>query len=60
MSPQQRHERQIEAIREAARLRARQSPPLTERQIERLAFLIDPTAASRPRIPTAAPLPAAA
>lgn len=60
MTAQQRRERQLEAIREAARQRARQSPPLTERQIERLAFLIDPTAAARPRIPAAAPLPAAA
>jgi membrane glycosyltransferase len=60
MTPQQRRERQLEAIREAARQRARQSPPLTERQIERLVFLIDPLAAARPHTSIAAPLPAAA
>lgn len=58
MTPAERLEQQFAEIRIAARARAALAPPLTERQIERLAFLIEPS------IPVAkagpAPLPAAA
>jgi len=60
MTPAERRERELEAIREAGRRRARRSPPLTAQQIEELAFILAPTYAALPRIPTAAPLPAAA
>jgi hypothetical protein len=60
MTPAERKERELEAIREAGRRRARKSPPLTRRQIERLAFILAPTYAALPRTIQATPLPAAA
>lgn len=53
MTPQQRRERGLAEIRAAGTALARKAPPLTERQIERLAFLIAPTVASAPRQATA-------
>jgi hypothetical protein len=60
VTPADRRERELEAIREAGRRRARRSPPLTAQQIEELAFLLAPTYAALPRTTQAEPLPAAA
>lgn len=50
MTPADRRQRLINEIRAKGRARAREDPPLTERQIERLAFILAPhvAAPSRP------------
>lgn len=50
MTATERLERELAEIRAAGAALARTLPPLTEREIERLAFLIEPTIAvpSRP------------
>lgn len=58
MSPAERRERQLAEIRAAGAARAKASPPLTERQIERLAFVLAPHVGAPRR--TNATLPQAA
>lgn len=42
MTPAERQESRLAEIRAAGATRAKASPPLTERQIERLAFILAP------------------
>jgi hypothetical protein len=54
VTPAERRERQLADIRNAGIARAKAEPPLTDRQIERLAFLINPhVAAPRHNAPAA-------
>lgn len=48
MTSAERREREFARIREAGGRRARESPPLTDRQIEALIFILAPTLAALP------------
>lgn len=49
MSPADRRAQRRAAIREAGIRRARQSPPLTDAQVEALAYILAPSVAAMPR-----------
>lgn len=54
MTPAERHEKRLAEIRAAGAARAEQAPPLTERQIERLAFILAPHISAPATLPQAA------
>lgn len=58
MTPAERHQRELARIRAAAEAVADAMPPLSEERIERLAFILAPTATSITHL--AATLPQAA
>lgn len=59
MTPEGRHQRDLDRIFELGYQQGREMAPLTDEQIERVAFIINPRLAPQ-RVPAPAALPTAA